>query len=63
MSSTAREHIPRLVSESRLAQGLPERVTDPAVLSVVAALLQSADGRRGTESKLGCPHPGPRFRP
>ena len=51
MSYLAREHIPLFVSESRLAQGLPERVTDPATLAVVAALLHTADKRRGTEGK------------
>jgi len=49
MSPHSAEHIPSFVSESRLAQGLPERVTDPATLSVVAALLHIADKRRGTE--------------
>jgi len=46
VSLLAKEHIPRFVSESRLAQGLPERVADPAVLSKVVVLLRSALGKR-----------------
>ena len=48
-------YIPRLVSETRLAQGLPERVDDPAALATVAALLASATQREipeGTPIRL-----------
>ena len=38
--------IPRIVSETRLAQGLPERVEDPATLATVAALLRTAREHR-----------------
>ena len=53
MSSIAREHIPLFVAESRFAQGLPERVADPAVLSVVAALLHASD-RAGEPEACDC---------
>jgi len=51
MSQHAKERIPSLVSESRLAQNLSERVTDPAVLSAVALLLRTATERRETEGE------------
>ena len=35
-------YVPRLVSETRQAQGLPPRVQDPAALSTVATLLCTA---------------------
>ncbi|WKZ82723.1 MAG: hypothetical protein QY307_00240 [Acidimicrobiia bacterium] len=54
MSSPARERIPSFVSRSRLAQGLPERVTDPATLACVAALLQTAARVREPEGKPAC---------
>lgn len=37
--------IPRFVSESRHAQGLPPRVEDPATLATVATLLTAAGNR------------------
>jgi len=36
-------HIPRLVAESRRAQGLPEHVEDPAALARVVALLRATE--------------------
>ena len=43
MSSSCNESfIPRFVSESRLAQGFPERVENPAALARVATLLAAA---------------------
>ena len=34
--------VQRIVRETRLAQGLPERITDPAVLDRLAVLIQGA---------------------
>ena len=34
-----------LVARSRAAQGLPERITDPAILARVAAILAGVAGR------------------
>ena len=41
MFRRAKERIPSFVSESRLAQGFPERIEDPTVLSKAALLLRS----------------------
>ena len=43
MSRYGETHIPRLVAESRRAQGLPEHVEDPAALARVVALLRAVD--------------------
>jgi hypothetical protein len=42
-------HIPRLVVESRRAQGLPDHVEDPAALAQVAALLRAVRERQVPE--------------
>lgn len=42
------------VSESRSAQGLPERVEDPAALATVAALMRSAGASRSETRKPRC---------
>ena len=34
----------RIVAESRAAQGLPDKITDPTVLARVAVLLAAGDG-------------------
>jgi len=49
MSCRIEQSIPFFVSESRRAQGLPERVEDPAALTQVAALLRAAGERRVPE--------------
>jgi hypothetical protein len=38
--SPLREAVPQLINDSRLSQGLPEHVEDPAVLARVAALVR-----------------------
>lgn len=41
--------VARIVRESRLAQGLPERITDPVVIARLAVLVASAEaGKAGT---------------
>ena len=42
MSGWCQASVHRIVSVSRRAQGLPERVEDPAALAAVASLLHSA---------------------
>ncbi len=41
--------IKRLMERSRAAQGLPPRITDPAVLARVAALVQVALGKKAAQ--------------
>ena len=43
------------VSESRSAQGFPERVENPAALATVAALLRSASASRSETRKAHRP--------
>ena len=43
------QSIPSFVSESRRAQGLPDRVEDPAALTQVAALLRGVRERQVPE--------------
>lgn len=57
MSCRSEQSIPSFVSESRRAQGLPERVEDPAALTRVAVLLRAARERQipegGRQSNAG----------
>ena len=63
MSYCNEQSIPSFVSESRRAQGLPERVEDPATLTQVAALLRAARERQipedGRQSAAGQATPPP----
>ena len=43
MSRYGETFIPRLVADSRRAQGLPEHVEDPAAVARVVALLRAAE--------------------
>jgi hypothetical protein len=49
MSYCWEQSIPFFVAESRRAQGLPERVEDPAALAQVAALLRGVRERQVPE--------------
>jgi hypothetical protein len=57
MSYCNKQSIPSFVSESRRAQGLPDRVEDPAALTQVAALLRAVLERKipegGRQSDAG----------
>ena len=65
MSYCNEQSIPSFVSESRRAQGLPERVEDPVVLARVAALVRAVlerqipEGGRDTAARRAAPPPWP----